>query len=418
MDEMTPDQKRMLKAYISRRSEDAIREYGDKPIANDFTESLFGNGKFRDSGRASSGMGESLDSLVGAPARQGISKLQDGEPWEAIKATLGSIGKDPSKAPTGVDIAMRATDNPYLGTALATAVDVGAQLPMPVSPGIAGKISKVGADDVLAKVKTAEQAVALKGAEREEYLKALDEKFGARDKRRAEMGFGKNKWFHGTGSDIDKFDMSLKKTNAGGPTGDHAIHFAKDPKLASQYAHEQSPEWYRRSLAEDNRLMKEAIAPGAGPEAKKRFKDYAEGPRKEYEAKLKELPEGYQFESGNNVLPVNLKTKQMSATEMDGGSLGYDEAALLKMTKDEGKYGGVVFKNAYDNLNHTRFENPDLHVQSTDVAAVFSPKDIRSVNAAFDPRFKDSDLLLAGHAGVSDSRMRAIDKMLRDENEE
>lgn len=142
---LTPDQKAALIRRYSKTQDQEIEEFakasGDDGY--DLTASALGQGKFRDTGRASSGYGESIDSLIGAPARMGISELQDGNIKQALLKTMAQIGKDPEQAPTGVDIAMKATDNPYLGTALATAVDVGAQLPMPVGAGVQGIIKKL-----------------------------------------------------------------------------------------------------------------------------------------------------------------------------------------------------------------------------------------------------------------------------------
>lgn len=412
--EISPEVLAKLKAYMGQSEQDEIRALGDKTKASleENVSPFLGQGKFRDTGRESS-LGESIDSLTGAPLRRAIAEMQAGNfNLEGLKNTASAFGADPRNQPTGYDIASRVTDNPYLGTALATGIDL-ANLPIPASPGVAAKVKDIApeAEAILSRIKTPEQAVALKGAEREQYLNALDQVYGDRAKRAKDMGFGDKTWYHGTGADIDNFELSRGQTNAGGPTGKHAIHFSKDPKLANQYAYEQAPQWYKDHLMEDNRLMHAAL--DKKPGAEEAFKAYANGPRLEFEKRFKEMPEGYERESGNNVIPVKLKTKQMVGQEMDGGSIGYDEADLLSKLKGEGKYGGVVFKNAYDNLNHIRFENPDLMVPSTDIAAVFEPNQIRSVNAAFDPRFKDSDLLLAGKSSLTPSSQQyAISKAI------
>ncbi len=112
----------------------------------EITKTLFGQGKFKDTGRESSGYAESIDSLVGAPARLAIEKARAGEiSLDALKSIFNQIGADPELAPTGYDIASKITDNPYLGTILATAIDFGAQLPGTgfIKPGIIGEIKNI-----------------------------------------------------------------------------------------------------------------------------------------------------------------------------------------------------------------------------------------------------------------------------------
>lgn len=141
---LSDDESQAVGDYIFKPQEETIRERAElQPEVLNFANSMVGRGTFRDSGRQSEGLGESLDSMVGAPARVAIDRLQDGDPRRALVDAMSQYGKDPSTAPTGVDIASRATDNPYLGTALATAVDVGAQIPMPVRLGMNGVIKKL-----------------------------------------------------------------------------------------------------------------------------------------------------------------------------------------------------------------------------------------------------------------------------------
>lgn len=115
-----------------------------------FARQLQGTGNFRGSDRASSGPAESFDSLAGVPVRTGLNELASGNynPISLASKIAGSIGTDPSKAPTGYDIASKVTDNPYLGTALATAADV-AQLPIGAESkalgGIAGTVEDLAA---------------------------------------------------------------------------------------------------------------------------------------------------------------------------------------------------------------------------------------------------------------------------------
>lgn len=101
---------------------------------------------FSDTGRQASGVGEQLDSVLGAPVRQGIHQaLTSSNLWDALKQTGSQIGKDPRTAPSGYDIASKDLDinNPYLGAAAATAGDM-AQLPM----GMEAKGAAAGVEDI------------------------------------------------------------------------------------------------------------------------------------------------------------------------------------------------------------------------------------------------------------------------------
>lgn len=300
---------------------------------------------------------------------------------------------------------------------------------------VASKVASKGAHGVdeamkvLAKYDTVEAATALKGPERQAYLDALDTVYGDRAKRAKDLGFGKQTWYHGTGSDIKEFDPTLLKTNATGPTSSLGFHFAKDPKLASQYAEHVTPEWYKRAYAESNKNFKavddytqslkkkygtswteaqELATPEELAHRKQLIEkagEFNKGPLTEVENRLNSLPEGFQTESGNNIIPVHLKTKSMVAHELDGSDVGYDAADFAKMMKDEGKHNGVVFKNGYDNLSSAAMTGSPNLVRSTDIALEFDPKNIRSTNAAFDPRFKDSANILAGAAAIPSAQI-------------
>ncbi len=52
-------------------------------------------------------LGEKYDSYVTAPARAGVSKLQDGDVPGSVAAWWDQVGKDPKTAPTGKDIALK-----------------------------------------------------------------------------------------------------------------------------------------------------------------------------------------------------------------------------------------------------------------------------------------------------------------------
>ncbi len=109
-------------------------------------QDLVGGGVYKDTGRQSSGPADMMDSFVGAPARAAVQEAQNGNlSWDAVKKIFHQIGSDPQTAPTGYDIASKVTDNPYIGTMLATAVDFGAQMPgvQHLTPGVIGEIKGV-----------------------------------------------------------------------------------------------------------------------------------------------------------------------------------------------------------------------------------------------------------------------------------
>ncbi len=310
---------------------------------NNMGKSLFGQGKFRDTGRESSGYGEALDSILGAPARLGLSELQKGNfNVQTLGSVLSQIGKDPQVAPTGYDIASRVTDNPYLGAALATVIDVGAQIPVPgFNPGFAAGIEDASAATkaLLKKINTPEKAAALTGAKRAKYLDALEEAFGSKDARAKDLGFDLSKsQFHGSDQNIESFNPSSRGTFGPG------VYTTDNKKAASVYAsrHEAPGANVMELVTKPQSEYFDASAPSSSIEELPAFKDL--GTAEKYDVR-------------------------------------YDHETRAKFLKDQG-YSGVTETKGREKYRNT-----------------FDPSDIRSVNAAFDPRFKDSANLMAGHAG-------------------
>lgn len=192
------------------------------------------------------------------------------------------------------------------------------------------KLSKKEAEKILAKVGSAEEAVKLKGADREAYLKALDVTYGDQATRAKDMGFGKQQFYHGTpNANFDKFYPNLAgKSNTLGPGRDLGTFFTSNPKIASEYATET----------------------GA-------------------------------------VMPVKINRKNTSAMELEGGEFGFDDAENAKLLL-EGKPNVTIIG---DKGVPSGYEK---NLQGNTVI-VKNPSSVRSSNAAFDPRFKDSDLIMA-----------------------
>lgn len=133
----------ILSQYLAPKA-DIAKAY-EKPSAapQELLGRLTGTSKFANTGRNADNIGESIDSLTGVPLRTAISEAQAGNfNIDAAKKIAASIGSDPRTAPTGYDIASKVTDNPILGAALATGVDV-ANLPLPVKPGVSATVGKV-----------------------------------------------------------------------------------------------------------------------------------------------------------------------------------------------------------------------------------------------------------------------------------
>ena len=88
----------------------------------------------------------------------------------------------------------------------------------------------------LEKITTPEVSTSLQGAEKAEYLKALDEAYGDRAKRAKDLGFGDETYYHGTGDNFDEFSNDhLGKVNGPGITKNQ--HWASNnPEVAEVFA--------------------------------------------------------------------------------------------------------------------------------------------------------------------------------------
>jgi len=89
---------------------------------------------------------------------------------------------------------------------------------------------------------------------------------------------------------------------------------------------------------------------------------------------------------GQSVYPVHLKMQNPFEYDFQGGDRVESFAALLDKARANG-HDSAIFRNVRDPLHN------NVHV-------VFEPNQIRSVNADFNPEYKDSSNLLAGIAGV------------------
>jgi hypothetical protein len=154
---LTPEQQSVVTGYLNTTPEQEISEAANRPAppgSYDMGGALSGQGTFRDTGRESEGFGESLDSLIGAPARVAVDEFRKGNfTVAALERIFNQIGSDPRLAPTGYAIASEITDDPTLGTFLSSAIDFGAQLPggQFLMPGVRAQIKgvKSGAGNIV-----------------------------------------------------------------------------------------------------------------------------------------------------------------------------------------------------------------------------------------------------------------------------
>lgn len=471
---------------------------------------------YADTGRMAENPGERLDSWLGAPVRTAISTAQKGKWSDILPNAWRQAGRDPQTAPTGVDLAWdMGIRNPYAGAAMATLLDLSAQVPVAelgalakaegIMPGVTGAVKKTAskgssAQAILDAIKTPEQAAALKGAERQKYLNALDEVYGSRQKRAQDLGFGEKTWYHGTNVPIEQFKAEAKGLSTNAQSAKKGYFFAQDPSTASDYAqlaHEkgviregdnvttkwmsdtyQEPEKLgyshygnKRSAYQDlltrkqqeqkrlktladwekirndpnsfahgaakregvsvdeyisnkTRRIQEPVRLATKKEIQAAKADYYNSLREftstndsDYAAKILghdldspyikgeerqaiidaiKYGEDINSSGGQNVVPVRLKGNKDTIHVKDYKGQGYRDSTYADEMTEAQKQGksAVLFKNTYDAAD------PYNKVQQN-IAAVFEPNQIRSVNAAFDPRFKDSTHLLAGKAGVN-----------------
>ncbi len=289
-------------------------------VESNFEKQLTGRGAYRDTGREASGYGEAIDSLVGAPAREAISELQQGNVnLDALNRVISRIGADPEKSATGGQIADRAldpADHPYANALMATAVDAGAQLPIPgMTPGFAAGVKRT--DKLPYKIAARDGELALEsavakggadlrsldtvelmdpemvahlekiGAERPAYLASLEAKKGYGSKALAALEKSAKK----RGAD----SMYLNASPLGGTRG-----------LSQKDAARKVREFYERNgyaVAEDqqtNAMMLKKLRAQAGPTGKLPLNMNAPQTEREGEVKKPKFNPNQPFEAADS----------------------------------------------------------------------------------------------------------------------
>lgn len=223
--------------------------------------------------------------------------------------------------------------------------------------------------------------------------KLLDMANEARMARAEAMGFDTSKtWFHGTSADFDKFDPRYLGGGTTGPTRKYGFHFSSNPEVAAEYANLiPDPPSLKRARVEGNNLIDAYVAendPGK-KEAIKQALQANDKKLKRLEAQYEDVEPG----DGANVIPAHLKLQNPKEIDLAGGQLDDAAEKAVQQAIAEG-HDGVVFKNAHDSLWH-------IGSPQSDIAIAFKPDQIRSTNAAFDPKKKKSGNILAGGAGAA-----------------
>lgn len=233
-----------------------------------------------------------------------------------------------------------------------------------------------------------------------ERLKAGDElamDFASRMQRAADQGFDtSNKLFHGTAENIKEFDHSLAGSR--GANFGEMTFLTDSPDVASGYSaarqsknesvmsaikiHKEARERYFDAIVERGQDSNEAKALEGAYESTAELVSKASGDGDNYRT----------VTEGANVIPAAVRGNFLDY-DADGSNWRKANKNAIEQAK-LGGYDGVRIKNVVDSAT-TNTQKP------SNVMAVFDPKNIRSVNAAFDPAKKESSNLLAGlGAGV------------------
>jgi len=276
-------------------------------------------------------------------------------------------------------------------------------------------LEKYGDDaaKILEKVDSPELATSLKGAERGEYLKALDDVYGNQAKRASDMGFAPETYYHGTGRSIDKFDPKFHGSHTGPGLTKDRFWFTDNPETAeifssssakldvSRKAYEKEDQLLRRqadvynelknSTPKEFNLNKLFNTPDSQLNVFKKYGDLTDDQInliKEYnqiEETMRPIENQRRIEmkeSTGNIIPVKLRLPaKLPVKDMDGKF--WSESAR------EIPEGGIK-------LTNFRESTPLEEAPKATSIGLQNPSRVRSEFAAFDPRFKDSPLLMAG----------------------
>lgn len=191
--------------------------------------------------------------------------------------------------------------------------------------------------------------------------------------------------YHGTDQDVENFDPRRFGYSTGANSAGKGAWMVDNPDIAAGYAD------YAASDAKVQRI----IAAADRAERKGKWADYDS-----LITEAENLEDSWRKggadarNMGQNVMPLSRAGRYY---EYDAGGSSYFELEdevndIIKQAKAQG-YDGVTFNNLDDAAG--RVDMPANHT------LVFDPKNLRSVNAAFDPAKKDSANLMASVGGAA-----------------
>ncbi len=276
------------------------------------------------------------------PKQTAIQRIID----EMNKIHGSGIPGDPmDNAKSGYDIASKITDNPYLGTAIATGLDV---LPM-VLGGVQG---------------------------RTEAAPELEMGLAARMGRAKEMGFGPKTYYHGTPENVEGFRDT-------GPSG-RGTFFTDDPSFAEHFAGGQSstPATSKANIIPVKLKAQKTF----DPEDPEHIQQVVDILQKNYN----------ELQSDPNTHPDILNSKGWTLQRMK--ALKERNPMSLARPDNWAQIERGDVQNAIKDLGYDSYHVNEGGRQNI---AVYNPNQIRSVNAKFDPRLANSNDLLAAQAPAS-----------------
>lgn len=201
--------------------------------------------------------------------------------------------------------------------------------------------------------------------------KGLDMSQAARLKRAEELGFDtRYKLFHATHSNFDAFDTEKIRTDL--QLGEDAIFLTNSPAVADSYLGGAFVQRDAPKIIEKN---VQGVDMGGNV--------------------------GRYYSKDAAVYPLYAKNlNEYEVWDMGGGS--YDPVFMQRAIKEAKENGapGIILRGVRDpGIMDSIGPQGNPRTPAT-VVAVFNPKDVRSVNAAFDPASKESANILAGVGAV------------------
>lgn len=189
----------------------------------------------------------------------------------------------------------------------------------------------------------------------------LDMSEAARMQRAKDMGFDvENVMLHGTNNEFDAFDPNKYGENFGDAASKYGAFFTNSEKQANRYG--------------DN------------------IGEYLIGGKLKNINARNEIEEDYKYLVGKGEFNGSFDDFINDFAEKD--PYGYYELGALENGLSSAK------KEGFEGVNIDFSGMPNIYGSKQNVRVAFDPKNIRSVNAAFDPAKKESSNLLAGAATV------------------